>query len=119
MTSSLRTIDPCVRDDNRERAPLDQTKLPLRYDVIPATVHGLKECVMHQIRRLDRRALSLSCLTLDEEDALDDGFLMCDLSVVEAKLWAWRRMFPRIKPFYALKCNPDVMVAAGKYSFCL
>ena len=49
-----------------------------------------------------------------DEDALDDGFILCDLTVIERKLSAWRELFPRIKPFYAVKCNPNPMVAAGR-----
>jgi len=51
-------------------------------------------------------------LTQQEEDALDDGFILCDLSVVQRKLDAWLKLFPRVKPFFAIKCNPDVMVAS-------
>eukprot|EP00957_Ditylum_brightwellii_P171481 13054269-Ditylum_brightwellii.AAC.3 len=49
------------------------------------------------------------------EDALDDGFILCDLSVIQSKLKAWRYMFPRITPYFALKCNPDEMVAHGAF----
>lgn len=51
-------------------------------------------------------------LTEEEQDALDDGFVLCDLAVIRKKLEIWHRLFPRIKPFFAIKCNPDVMVTA-------
>lgn len=116
--SRLRTIDPCLPDEssnNRQQLTASGlSSIPARYDEIPAAARGLKDCAMYQINRLDQRAQSKPCSLSDqEEDALDDGFFICDLSVVEEKLRAWRRMFPRIKPFYALKCNPDAMVAAG------
>jgi len=47
------------------------------------------------------------------DDALDDGFVLCDLNVVRNKLLSWHRMFPGVKPYYALKCNPDPIVAAA------
>ena len=47
----------------------------------------------------------------DIQNAIDDGFMLCDLNVVQRKLKAWKIMFPRIKPFFAIKCNPDCMVS--------
>jgi diaminopimelate decarboxylase len=52
----------------------------------------------------------------EEQDSLDDGFFLCDLGVVIRKLQVWRQLFPRIKPFFAVKCNPDKMVTAGTHS---
>lgn len=124
MSTFPRTINPFVQDDGehgkQRSVSLDPSRLPIQYDVIPAAADGLGECAVYQIRRLERLAQSDSCHLLpEEEDALDDGFFICDLSVIERKLEAWRQMFPRIKPFFALKCNPDAMVAAvlGQYSF--
>jgi ornithine decarboxylase len=88
---------------------LDLSKLELPIDVIPPHVPSLKECAAHQIRALLQR--EGPNMTRDEEDAIDDGFVMCDLNVVRNKYLAWRRMFPTLRPFFALKCNPDPMVA--------
>ncbi|XP_039502501.1 ornithine decarboxylase 1 [Drosophila santomea] len=41
---------------------------------------------------------------------LDQALNICDLSSVERKLRLWQRLLPRIKPFYAVKCNDDPMV---------
>ncbi len=49
--------------------------------------------------------------TNEIQNAIDDGFLLCDLNVIRLKLMAWKQMFPRIKPFFAIKCNPDPMVS--------
>ncbi|KAL7581154.1 hypothetical protein ACA910_005946 [Epithemia clementina (nom. ined.)] len=78
------------------------------FTLIPEHVDGAAACAKHQIQAL----LAQQSYSEDDEDALDDGFFLCDLSVVFQKLVAWRTLFPRIKPFYALKCNPDPMVAA-------
>ena len=88
----------------------DLSKFPLPCEVIPSEVNSLKDCARHQIRAL--LALEGPHMTLDDEDALDDGFVLCDLNVVYNKYEAWRRLFPRLRPFFALKCNPDPMVAA-------
>lgn len=93
--------------------------LPKACDIIPASATNLTECALYEIQQLQQEECSSinSESYYDEkkqnycEDALDDGFFICDLAVVQRKLHAWRKMFPRIKPFFALKCNPDPMVA--------
>ncbi|XP_067934271.1 ornithine decarboxylase-like [Watersipora subatra] len=37
----------------------------------------------------------------------DDAFFVCDLGDVTQKYLNWNVVFPRIKPFYAVKCNDD------------
>jgi len=37
----------------------------------------------------------------------DDAFFVCDLGDVAQKYRTWNIVFPRIKPFYAVKCNDD------------
>lgn len=37
----------------------------------------------------------------------DDAFYLCDLGDVAQKKRMWDVVFPRIKPFYAVKCNDD------------
>lgn len=46
-----------------------------------------------------------------EQDAIAaDPFYVVDLSVVLDKLNQWRRNLPRVRPFYAVKCNNDVAI---------
>mmetsp|Transcript_30438 Transcript_30438/g.71104 ORF Transcript_30438/g.71104 Transcript_30438/m.71104 type:complete len:545 (+) Transcript_30438:41-1675(+) len=40
----------------------------------------------------------------------DEPFYLVDLTTVLAKLARWREMLPRVKPFYAIKCNEDPAV---------
>lgn len=47
-----------------------------------------------------------SNLTSDQESA----FFVADIAQVYAQHVQWRRMLPRIEPFYAVKCNPDPVV---------
>ena len=79
-------------------------------EVIPPYVTSLAECAVYQIQCLLAKEKDAE-LSAAEEDALDDGFFLCDLNVVRNKLSVWRRLFPRIHCFYAVKCNPDPMVA--------
>ena len=78
--------------------------------ILPPTVTNLVECARHEIQSLEHPS-RVSSLTEAEEDALDDGFMVCDLTVVERKLERWHQMFPRVTPYFALKCNPDLEVA--------
>jgi hypothetical protein len=100
-TCKSRCLDPEI--PTKESPALDESSLPLPLEHIPATVRSLKECGEYQIRALLDKDPAL--LTAEDEDAMDDGFVICDLNVVRKKLLAWRLMFPRIKPFYALKVS--------------
>jgi ornithine decarboxylase len=75
--------------------------------VLPSNVTSLIDCARYEIDALQEKQQLME----EEEDALDDGFMICDLQVVQTKLDAWYRMFPRVKPYFALKCNPDAQVA--------
>ncbi|KAH8372683.1 hypothetical protein KR009_002836 [Drosophila setifemur] len=41
---------------------------------------------------------------------LDQALNICDLSSVERKYRLWQLLMPRIKPYYAVKCNDDPIV---------
>jgi hypothetical protein len=99
-TSKSKCLDPEIPTEESLSA-LDETSLPFPLEHIPATVRSLKECGEHQIRALLDKDPAL--LTAEDEDAMDDGFVICDLNVVRKKLQVWRLMFPRVKPFFALK----------------
>lgn len=45
-----------------------------------------------------------------EKSHLDTGFFIVDLSVVINQYKKWVENLPRIKPYYAVKCNPDEIV---------
>jgi ornithine decarboxylase len=40
----------------------------------------------------------------------EDPFFVVDLSTVMAKLCDWKAALPRVRPFYAIKCNPDLQI---------
>lgn len=40
----------------------------------------------------------------------DTGFFIVDLSTIIFQYKLWVELMPRIKPFYAVKCNPDPMI---------
>jgi len=44
-------------------------------------------------------------------EEIDEGpFYISDLGVLLVKYEQWTRLLPRVEPFYALKCNPDVHI---------
>jgi diaminopimelate decarboxylase len=45
-----------------------------------------------------------------EKSHLDTGFFIVDLSVVISQYKKWVENLPRVKPFYAVKCNPDELL---------
>jgi ornithine decarboxylase len=105
-----RTLDATIYPSDLSYQTLQRSKLPEPFQNLPNTCNDLRSTVLHQIHDLIQQQKT-RCLIPQEEDALDDGFMLCDLKTVQRKLKAWHLMFPRIKPFFALKCNPDPMVA--------
>jgi len=94
-------------------------------------------CVEHEIRLIEdelnryydnEEADTTTGEALESlENAIDDGFMCVDLSVLERKLDVWHRLFSPsfhndsnypfdgnfdyvVTPFFAVKCNPDPMV---------
>lgn len=116
MPPSLDTSLPAGVKEKEKRVRVDYNKLPGQAQTIPSPVSSLKECAQHQIEQL--RQIAINDRTEEEDDALQDGFILCDLHIIEQKLRAWRKLFPRVKPFFALKCNPDPMVAGGTCLSC-
>ena len=47
---------------------------------------------------------------LSVQETLDESFYMCNLSDIIRKFEDWRKFLPRVKPFYAVKCNDDINV---------
>jgi hypothetical protein len=41
---------------------------------------------------------------------IEDPFYVVDLGIVASQLARWRAAFPRVVPYYAVKCNPDPVV---------
>lgn len=50
-------------------------------------------------------------LALDVTSApVEDPFYIVDIGIVVSQVYQWRRFFPRVEPFYAVKCNPDPVI---------
>mmetsp|Transcript_31824 Transcript_31824/g.46632 ORF Transcript_31824/g.46632 Transcript_31824/m.46632 type:complete len:654 (-) Transcript_31824:830-2791(-) len=40
----------------------------------------------------------------------EESFYVVDIGVIVSQLYQWRKYFPRVEPFYAVKCNPDPVI---------
>ncbi|CAB9512458.1 Ornithine decarboxylase [Seminavis robusta] len=41
---------------------------------------------------------------------LENSFYVVDIGVVVSQVFQWRKFFPRVQPFMAVKCNPDPVI---------
>jgi ornithine decarboxylase len=129
------TTTVSAESSSSSSSTINKSSATTSHEVLPSSVHGLVECARHEIRSLLQEVIvSSSSYPKDNhandnhanananahanssnddsvEDALDDGFMICDLQVIQNKLDAWLGLFSRVKPYFALKCNPDVQVA--------
>lgn len=53
----------------------------------------------------DTSVLEPGCLSM-----IEDPFYVVDLGIVASQLARWRAAFPRVIPYYAVKCNPDPVI---------
>ena len=56
----------------------------------------------------------VSCFASDRirTMALEDTFFVVDIGNVFRRMKTWKRLLPRVRPFYAVKCNPDPVILA-------
>nr|XP_039257541.1 ornithine decarboxylase-like [Styela clava] len=81
--------------------------------------HNNTNTVIEVIDNLDALEVSKvkSQAGANREDG-EDAFFVCDIGDVVHKHIKWKKIFPRIHPFYAIKCNPSepvlrCMIAMG------
>lgn len=60
------------------------------------------------------KAAATNCTQWDDsvlepgvQHTIEDPFYIVDLGIVSTQLARWRAAFPRVVPYYAVKCNPD------------
>ena len=135
MARTINTSSTCSRtapsapsssSKSYKYSPIDTRGLPRPHYLLPEECTNLPQTAKHQIQLIEnqldeyyhdttkekqQQQQQANSTNLTElQDAFDDGFLLCDLNTIQRKLMAWKIMFPRIKPFFAIKCNPDCMV---------
>ncbi|GMH41891.1 hypothetical protein BSKO_09801 [Bryopsis sp. KO-2023] len=110
-TSTLWTLPSTLSSENSDEEFEPKLKV-LRTDEAMKD----KSCVLTALRRrfqVDRIANSSPdgvdsyIRSLVKSRDMEDTFYVFDLSLVRRLFTAWMDMMPRVKPFYAVKCNPD------------
>jgi ornithine decarboxylase len=73
---------------------------------------GFKTAARRYLHQAQAEAKQLAKHPDLEIDAtpLEEAFYVVDLGVVVSQVYQWRKYFPRVEPFYALKCNPDPVI---------
>lgn len=73
---------------------------------------GFKKAARHYLKQQAHAQAELLQQHPDLDGSLDgnpleDAFYVVDLGVLASQVYQWRKYFPRVEPFYAVKCNPD------------
>ncbi|KAJ3270221.1 Antizyme inhibitor 1 [Terramyces sp. JEL0728] len=63
------------------------------------------DAIPHVLNRSVASILKSGVTKRDIEE--EDPFFVCDLGEVARQYAQWKRLLPRVQPFYAVKCNPD------------
>jgi len=80
---------------------------------------GLKKAAQRYLRAQKERATkeleslaedALTTFSTPPEPILEDPFYIVDIGILVSQVYQWRRYFPRVEPFYAVKCNPDPVI---------
>lgn len=61
--------------------------------------------ISDDVEHYDTSVLEPGCTAMIEEP-----FYVVDLGIVASQLARWRAAFPRVVPYYAVKCNPDPVI---------
>ena len=44
------------------------------------------------------------------DSLVEESFYVVDIGIIVSQVYQWRKCFPRVEPFYAVKCNPDPVI---------
>ncbi|KAH6572252.1 hypothetical protein BASA50_006235 [Batrachochytrium salamandrivorans] len=73
------------------------------------TVQDASSCV-----KTDRRSISSilqsRVMSTETSPETEDPFFVADLGDIERQHAQWKKLLPRVEPFYAIKCNPNERV---------
>eukprot|EP00581_Thalassiosira_minuscula_P007001 CAMPEP_0183706552 /NCGR_PEP_ID=MMETSP0737-20130205/3327_1 /TAXON_ID=385413 /ORGANISM="Thalassiosira miniscula, Strain CCMP1093" /LENGTH=797 /DNA_ID=CAMNT_0025933967 /DNA_START=392 /DNA_END=2785 /DNA_ORIENTATION=- len=84
-------------------------RLAARYHLHKRAPHSLpllQNLHVHE-KRESSPAWDDSALLPGVHHTIEDPFYVVDLGIVSTQLARWRAAFPRVAPYYAVKCNPD------------
>eukprot|EP00579_Thalassiosira_antarctica_P002225 CAMPEP_0201871018 /NCGR_PEP_ID=MMETSP0902-20130614/4014_1 /ASSEMBLY_ACC=CAM_ASM_000551 /TAXON_ID=420261 /ORGANISM="Thalassiosira antarctica, Strain CCMP982" /LENGTH=778 /DNA_ID=CAMNT_0048396853 /DNA_START=147 /DNA_END=2483 /DNA_ORIENTATION=+ len=78
-------------------------RLAARYHLHKRAPHAL----LGTSSKIDSTQWDDSALEPGVQHTIEDPFYIVDLGIVSTQLAGWRAAFPRVAPYYAIKCNPD------------
>ncbi|KAI8987262.1 ornithine decarboxylase [Mycotypha africana] len=73
-------------------------------DMKEIPTHSVSTMIQEKLQDLTSQKLN------SENDHDENAFFVADLGEVIRQFVRWKTLLPRIEPFYAVKCNPDLMV---------
>ena len=89
-------------------------RLAARYHLHERAPHSLPllgnlslESTNNNVKPLPAVEWDDSALNPGVQLSIEDPFYIIDLGIVSTQLARWRAAFPRVVPYYAVKCNPD------------
>jgi len=108
-------------EGERSMLEINGVRIPADVDlteVLPLVEMYAKLKVVEQVARETGKSVEVNMAPQNVKDQLQglvsssgrSSFNMVNLGVVVEKYHLWRRMFPRIQPFYAVKSNPDEVI---------
>jgi hypothetical protein len=78
---------------------------------------GFRRAARYYLRKTAPVKLSVASLPAAKdmlkpgvEHRVEEPFYVVDIGMVVSQLYQWREYFPRVQPFYAIKCNPDPVI---------
>jgi len=60
-----------------------------------------------EVNEITKNAKLVDLLNDIVSEGVENAFFLVDLGTVIKKYEEWSKCLPRVKPFYAMKCNPD------------
>lgn len=91
-----RIFDSAIKSIDDHGAVFDDNETQRRGNVLPKTLIG--NALRQRVESIDHE---------DCEPGDEDTFFVADLGEVYRQHMRWKMNLPRVKPFYAVKCNPD------------
>nr|CAD2176011.1 unnamed protein product [Meloidogyne enterolobii] len=85
-----------------------ETFEPIKFGILAGKEIGIYEqSLIENDGEIASLAIAKNIAIKLNKKKIDDAFSIYNLDVVVQRLLQWREMLPRIKPFYAVKCNND------------
>ena len=79
-----------------------------------AARYYLQEVLPQKLIEFEDKENTMASSTVEQDDNLEipaeESFYVVDLGVVVSQFYQWRKHFPRVSVYYAVKCCPDPVI---------